>query len=235
MDQKYNTSFIPKKFLSEDVQSGSTSKYIKRRSIVGPGYFIAVLIFIATVGASVALFAYTRILEGSLNEKIVDLKESMEAVKSEDLTEFLELEKQMKNAKYLLENHVAISEVLHKLEMTTLENVQYVAMAYKGASKEEFSTIDLSGVTKSLADVALQIREYEQDKHIITPTITNLTRDPGGVLIQFDVRASVLRDLISYNIAVREGRHGKNPVRLQARPSLAPAEATSDVTDTSTP
>ena len=218
MDQKFNTAFIPKKFLSEDVASGSTSKYVQRRNVVGPGYFIAILIFIAAVGASVALFAYTRIVEGAVETKINELKAQMSELKAEDLTELVELERQMRYAAQFLDKHIAASEVLHKLEEKTIRDVRYAALEYRrGDASPELS---LSGQTRALANVGLQLQEFENERLVTSLALTNLERDPELGLVAFGVKLGIAPELVSYQTAVKEDRHGKAPVpALPTRPA----------------
>ena len=215
MDQKYNTSFIPKKFLAEDVQGGAPSRYIKQRTLVGPGYFVAILIFALTVGASVFLFIYTRATISSIENDTAELQAMMTEVKPEDIAEFLELERQMTIARELLDNHIAVSELLHKLEEKTLSTVQYGIMDFKGDNIA--SSVVLGARTRALANVALQVREYENDRQLVSTALTRLEKDTDLGYITFDTRADILRELLLYNVAIREGRHGKSPVTTPAR------------------
>jgi hypothetical protein len=224
MDHKYNTSFIPKKFLTEDVQAGSASKYIKHRNVVGPGYFIAVLLFIASIGASVALFAYTRILEKSSEEKILSIEKQLEEINEEDLVEFYELERKMKSAQIILDNHVAFSEVLHKLEEKTLRDVQYTTLTFQAVDPASPAILSLLGVARTFPDVALQTQEYLQDGQFVSPTLTTLSKTEDE-LVSFSVNSEINRDLTSYDIATREGRHAKSPVKAAPTPSTQSSNA----------
>jgi len=224
MDQKYNTSFIPKKFLAEDVQGGSASKYVKQRTLIGPGYFIAMAIFVLALGASVALFLYTRVVMNSIEENMTILQAQIDEVRSEDISEFLELEKQMNIASTLLENHIAVSELLHKLEQTTLANVWYAAMNFTGGISAP--AVVIGGSTRALTNVALQMREFEADRHFVTPSLSRLEREAETGLISFDVRSDILKDLLLYEVAVHDGRHGKSQITQPARTST-PVETTS--------
>jgi hypothetical protein len=221
MDQKYNTSFIPKKFLSEDVQSGSTSKYIKRRSIVGPGYFISVLLFIATTVSSVGLFIYTRIIDTAVQEKIDSLTTAMQELKAEDLDEFAELDKQMDVAQNLLDNHVAVTELLHSIEKRTLQDVQYVALAFLRQVDPEPAVVDLNGKTRTLAYVASQAREFEAESNLVGSALRTLGQDDQG-MYAFGIHSAIASDLISYAIAVREERHGKETRATSLTPPASP-------------
>jgi hypothetical protein len=188
MEPKFNTSFIPKKSLQADVVGASSGdKFIGRRTIHGPGYFLAMLIFLVSVIASIGLFGYTKIVENSIQEKIERLKEQKVSfdVKSVDL--LIRADKHITNANKLLMQHVAVSELFTLLETLTLKRVQYTSLKYDGFPGES-AVVVIDGTTQTFQNVALQTEQYRGDVNLTNPVVRELERlDNGSVSFSLDI------------------------------------------------
>jgi hypothetical protein len=164
------------------------------------------------------LFVYTRVIDASVQEKIEFIKIAMQELKAEDLAEFAELDKQMDVAQDLLDNHVAVTEFLHSIEKRTLQDVQYVGLAFLRQADPALAVVDLNGKTRTLAYVASQAREFEAESNFVESSLKTLGQDDQG-MYAFSIHSTIASDLISYAIAVREGRHGKETRITSPAPS----------------
>jgi len=238
MEPKFNTSFIPKKSLQADVSGTTPGRYVHRRSVKGPGYFIALLIFLASVAASVGIFGYTKLVEQS----IADLSKQVEATratfKPEVIGELSRVDTRMRNATTLLHNHVAVSEMFSLLEKITLKDVSYTALEYHMGLDTTPSALVLNGNARTMKSVALQTDQFAKSDYIHDPNVTQLERDFSNDTTTFSIGLSVDPRLISYEQSLDTRM---SAVETSSAPVISEAEAplqthaTSSSASTTTP
>jgi hypothetical protein len=175
MEPKFNTSFIPKKSL-QDVGGNTGGRYVGRRDVYGPGFYLSLLVFLVAVVATVGLFAYSKIIEKSIEEKITLLEAKKAVFSSEDIVALIRADTQIKNAHRLVLEHVTLSELFNHLEKITLKRVQYTGLEYAGFPNE-VGLVTLSGNAKNFQDVALQTEQYRTDTNMRNPIVRELERD----------------------------------------------------------
>lgn len=176
MDQKYNTSFIPKKFLTENVDGGGSSRFVKRRSVIGPGYFLSLLIFLIALVVSGAVFGYTKITQKNIDDKLHQLEGKMKTLDNALIDDFERLDNRMKTANTLIAAHLAPTALLTFLENVTMTDVRYLKLSYDTDSYENTIRGFIAGVSDDYESVALQMDQYRNAQTVNNPVIINLRR-----------------------------------------------------------
>lgn len=190
MDQNFQTSFIPKKSLTED------------RVIVSHSFglitVVAFFIFLTMVIASGGLFFYRGIMKKSIagmENELILAKNRFEPAK---ITQLQVLDKRLRAAGEILGKHIAVSPIFQALQEVTMKSIRYTKFSY------ELTTIDapkvevkMGGVAIGYRSVALQADLLSQEKYFIDPVFSNLTLDDKGNVV-FDLEFSVEPSFVDY-------------------------------------
>ena len=211
MEPKFNTSFIPKKSLQADTGAPGSGgkKYVGRRSVHGPGFFLVLLFFISCVIASLGVFGYTVMIDKRIEEFKGTLDGKKSAFKSSVIEDLIAMDLRISQANSLVANHLALSELFNKLEEVTLKRVQYVGFTYTGKTTEAPASMAVSGVAEKLNEAALQTKAYRDDAKLIRPTVQDLEKDDTDSdisSISFQVNTGIDDSLTSFSAALREER-----------------------------
>jgi len=209
MEPKFNTSFIPKKSLQEDVVGGKPGHYTHRaHSAYGPGYILTLIVFVLTIMASLGVFGYTRIKASSLEELRAKLTKEKDSFQPAIVRRLKELDSRMVVAKELVERHVALSPLFEVLEKSTLRDVQYTKLLYKGIPDTNGWKPDLTldGRASGYAAVAQQTNAYNEVsfRDIILSSLAQDQEKNGASTIgaSFSVRMQASETLVSFNLHV---------------------------------
>lgn len=220
MEPKFNTSFIPKKSL-QDVGGNTSGRYVGRRDVYGPGFFLSLLLFIVAVVSTIGLFAYSKITEKSIEEKVTLLEGKKAVFNSEDIVALIRTDTQIESAHKLVREHVALSELFNHLEKITLKRVQYTGLQYAGFPNET-GLVTLAGNAKNFQDVALQTEQYRIDDNLQNPIVRELERtETGDVDFSIDVLTSI--GLLSFASMLERGSVGGIPDMPQNNLTTPPA------------
>lgn len=225
MEPKFNTSFIPKKSL-QDVGGNTNGRYVGRRDVYGPGFFLSLLLFLVAVVATVGLFAYSKITEKSIEEKITLLEGKKAVFNSEDIVALIRADAQIKNAHKLVLEHVTLSELFNHLEKITLKRVQYTELQYEGLPNET-GLVTLTGTAKNFQDVALQTEQYRTDDSLRNPIVQELERaEKEDVNFSIDVLTNI--ELLSFASMLKRGSVGvpENTQVLEGVPAVNSVQTT---------
>lgn len=201
MDQKFNTSFIPKKFLTENVDGGGSSRFVKRRSVIGPGYFLSLLIFLIALVVSGAVFGYTKITQKNIDDKLHQLEGQMKTLDNALIDDFERLDNRLKTAHTLLAAHIAPTALLTFLEEVTLTDVRYIQLSYNTDTYEKVIRGLIAGVSDDYESVALQMDQYRNAETVNNPVIINLQQSEGeGVTDEkaFEIQFAIDPRFISF-------------------------------------
>jgi hypothetical protein len=212
MEPKFNTSFIPKKSLQADTNTSSENKYVARRTVHGPGFYSMLLLFIISVTACVGVFAYTVIVDRSIEEKKNVLEEKKKAFKISIIDDLIETDARLSSANNLLANHIAISQIFNTLEDITLKRIQYTDFVYTGARAQTPAVLEVTGISDSFQDVALQTWAYRTNEYLHDPVVKELKRKSTNNIdtVDFILEAGVDTSLTSFSLAIKENRIGPN-------------------------
>lgn len=178
MEGKLQTSFIPKQPLVENgakKASGTTSIF----SIIG--WFI----FIVVISASVGVFLYEQYLTKAIDTKNTDLSNRIKSFDTESVDHFIQLDSRLQSAALILNNHLAVSNLLDLIAENTIQSVQFTDFKYSFDDSDKIS-LNLSGKAPSFASVALQSDAFSAEPHLHNQVFSNLGLDQaGGVLFKF--------------------------------------------------
>jgi hypothetical protein len=201
MEPQFNTSFIPKKSLQEDVSGMTPGKYVNRRTVHGPGFFLMLFVFIVTIIAAGAVFGYTKVIEGRIQKSLTALDRDRASYKPETINALKRVDERMKGAAKLTASHQAVSAFLSALEAVTLKSVRYSKLELSGTgdtfTQSGRAQVIVAGDAKDLRSVALQADEFTNNNKFRTPLVTSLERsETGGA--EFTMQVPLDPSLLSY-------------------------------------
>lgn len=215
MEQKFQTSFIPKKQTFQPVISGSLNTAPKQ-PVHGSSLYIAIAIIIfvlslAAVGGAYFWKSYLGKTQVTLQAELAKNKEQFNIGL---VTQLKKINLQIATAQQLLKRHVAISQIFSVLEHLTVTSIRYTAMDFKGAALtysggEGLSgmTVNLKGMGANLPALAFQstvladLASYGLSGMIKNPVISEPKEEINGV-VTFEVMAEVDPASMSYEHAV---------------------------------
>ncbi len=186
MEPKFNTSFIPKKTLQDVGEGGTSGLYVGRRDIYGPGFFLALFLFLVSILATIGLFAYSKIVLGDIEAKLKTLEDKKNIFNTEEISSLIRADKHLSSAKKLVQEHIVSTELLSLLERITLKRVQYVTLEYEGAPTE-VAMVLVSGLAKNYQDVALQTEQYRLNSFLKDPIVRQLEQQRDANNVSFEI------------------------------------------------
>jgi len=190
MEPQFQTSFIPKKPLTQEVSSSPRGKV----SILN---FVSTVFFIGTIVVSGFVYFYV----SGLNTKLSNLKSNLEQEKQAfdyDTIETLQqLSKRIMGAKEILSNHLALSPIFDLIEEITLKTVQYTKFDYTQDINDGSIEVKLSGIAPGYKSIGLQEEEFTKNRYIKNPVFTNLILGEKGE-VSFDVEFTVDKTYLAY-------------------------------------
>src|SRR5581483_10611153 len=137
MDPQVSTSFIPKEALA--AQKARTGG-------VGLFFLLSLLVFVVSIIAAGASFAYAQYITKQLD---VDRG----AFDLPSIVQLQKLDTRIQQAKRLLQKHVALSGLFNFLSKNTLVNVQFTSFEYSLAN-DGSAAIQMDGTADSFATIA---------------------------------------------------------------------------------
>ncbi|MCX6757391.1 MAG: hypothetical protein NTZ44_00705 [Candidatus Nomurabacteria bacterium] len=190
MDQNFQTSFIPKKPLAEDVvvRSGSVNIFL----------ILSIFAFFAVILGSGGLYFYKGVLAKQVDTMSTNLNLAKGRFEPTEITRLQTLDKRLNAAEELLSNHVAISQIFTILQQYTLKTIRYTKFSSSIADPAGLKVnVKMSGQAIGYRSVALQADMFSKNKNIIDPSFTNLSLDNKGNVL-FDLDFSVDPTFVNY-------------------------------------
>lgn len=216
MENSFQTSFIPKKPMTENPRSRS-------RPQTSIFTVLAFAIFIIIGIASAGLFLYKNYLvqqEKTLSTSLETVRNSFE----QDTINQLDLyDKRISASKQILNNHIVLSPMFSLLGSLTIPSIQYTKFDYENNNKE--FDVKMSGVAIDYKSIALQADVFNDAKgrYFKNVVFSNLTKDKNNN-VNFDIDFTVDPELLSYQ---------KDMLLEQATNStMIPANSTNPVSNT---
>jgi hypothetical protein len=188
MDPQVQASFIPKKSLEMTNSRGG--------GFGGLLVLIALLIFIASLVSAGAAFAYTQYLNNAITSKAKSLTLAEGAYDPGTIQDLVRLDNRLKEAKVLLDKHVAASGVFAFLATQTLPNVSFSSFDYV-LGDDGSAKITMQGTADSFSTVALQSDQFGGNKLLKDVIFSSITAAQSGQ-INFGVSATVDPSVLSY-------------------------------------
>lgn len=195
MDQNFQTSFIPKRPVTEDrpVRSSSVSVFL----------FIAVVFLIASIGSAAFVYIY----KTSLTRQVAQMKDDLDKAKGAFEDDFIKdlqtIDRRINTANQVLAGHIAVSPIFQALQQSTLKSIQFTKFTYKitGSGQSSQIDVDMSGKAQSYTSIALESDQLTKNKYIRDPIFSNLTLDDKGNVL-FDLVFSVDPKLVMFSEVV---------------------------------
>ena len=190
MDQNFQTSFIPKKPIIEERTTPSRP--------ISFLVIISIFIFFTVLLASLGLYFYKGILTRNIASMEAELNLAKDRFEPNKITQLQVLDKRLRAANEILDNHIVISPVFQALQLVTMKTVQFTKFSYElGTDKNAKVLIKLSGVAIGYRSVALQSDLLAKNKNLIDPVFSNLSLDDKGNVL-FDLDFSVDQSFVDY-------------------------------------
>ena len=190
MEVKMQTSFIPKKPITENHVGGSG---------VSLFLLLSIILFIAALASAGGVWLWQK----SLISQIEKDKAALVAVKAtyeeDTINPLIRLNDRIEESKKLLAKHVAVSPIFILLQENVLRSVRLKTMhfSYAGDGKVK---IDLSGSASNYDALSRQSDAFGSEalrKFISQPVISDFSPNPDGS-VSFNFTASVDPGLVSY-------------------------------------
>ncbi len=196
---QYQSSFIPKK----PVTVGSFSRHS-----VGLFPFIANIIFVIALMATLLVFVYSKYLEGSISKMETKLTEARISLDPNLINQLYRSDLRIVSSKELVQKHISLSSFFELLQIKVLQNVSFSSFSFNSNDGGSI-TLLMKGNAKNYATLALQAKEFEQDDNFINPIFSDLTlNDRGEVVFVFKshLNAKAVSYLTHFGDTPRTGR-----------------------------
>ena len=207
MDPQAQASFIPKRSLDVSAPRGGGGGLV---------FLIALLIFVASLVAAGAAFAYTQYLNNAITTKAKSLTLAEGAYDPGSIQDLASLDTRLTQAKILLDKHVAATGLFAFLSTQTLNAVSFSNFSYE-LNIDGSAKITLQGTADSFATVALQSDQFDGNRLLSDVIFSGITADATG-RINFSVSATVDASVLSYSASLA---NGAVPVPVSNTPSTA--------------
>jgi hypothetical protein len=187
--QQAPTSFIPKKSLTSD-------SAIRGTNTIGFFMLISLLIFIGSLVAAGAAFAYQAQQNKNLSDNKLSLQRSQSLYDPSAIQDLSRVDSRINNAETLLAKHVAASGVFTLLSSLTLASVSFSSFSYS-VQPDGSAALKLDGQADSFSTVALQSDQLGASKSLKNVIFSNI-QVLSGAQVGFTVDAVVVPSVVSY-------------------------------------
>lgn len=185
MEQEFRTTFIPKKPIAQPTVSSSAPV----GKPVGILFVIAVVIFIISGACAAGAYFYksyqakeTALLADSLEKVQKNLETNV-------VKEFTIMDKRLKNAETLINQHTVIAPLFLALQKSTLPAVRYTKLDVSFDENRNL-VAKLSGESDGYRSIALQSQALAQNTSFKNILFSNFVVTPKG-RVSFDVTFSL--------------------------------------------
>ena len=197
MDQQFQTSFIPKKPVTEaraPVSRGSVSLFS----------VIAMIIFVVSSVLLAGSYFYRLTLTNQRDSLSIDIGNKTKTFDADFLRKVTVLDKRIKASNDVLAKHTLVSPIFTKLEQLSLKTIQFTKfeMSPSIAPAAGPVSIKMSGKAVNYAAIAAESDvlagvNSNKNTYFINPIFSNLNLDDKA-RVSFDLTFSVDKDLVSY-------------------------------------
>lgn len=176
MASDFQSSFIPKEPVTEEVFKK------KKAGILG---VIGVSLFISSLVAYGAMFAYKSIIKSDIKTLQFDLAESEKNIDKKTIKEMSDFSKKLNLIRSIVDKHKISSAFLATLASSTVNQVQFDQFSYNETADGSLS-VSMRGSAASYASVALQENVFSKNEYFRSVSFSNLTLAEKG-FVSFDV------------------------------------------------
>ncbi len=201
MDTKFQTSFIPKKSLTNEQtrpHSDSVSIFL----------IISIIVFVLALATAGGVFAYKKILIKSIADMNVSLVAARNSFEPTFIDNANALNKRIEAAKKLLNSHTVVTPIFDFLENDTLATVKFDTFSYD-LRDNGTSFLVISGQAKNFSSIALQSDIFGKEKFIKNPVFSDLNPDQNGNIV-FKFNSSLDPTFVSYKNSLKSKKLSEN-------------------------
>ncbi len=198
METKFQTSFIPKRPLTPTSGVGASIGVPRKvKTSINIFFDIALFIFIISIGAGGAVYAWKSISKSQQVSYQQTLSEKEKQFKSDLIEELKTANVKIDTAKKLISNHIAMSRIFEAISTFTVVNIRFLELEMSSAADiSKLMTISMKGQGANLPAVAFQadvlgsLTPYGLNKVFKNPIISDPILDENGV-VTFGFKASI--------------------------------------------
>ncbi len=150
MDQNFQTSFIPKRSLSEETPT--------RTSSVSIYLFISVVFLLASLAGAGLVTFYKSSLTKQVAQMRDDLKKAEGAFEGDFIQDLQTIDRRIIASNEVLSNHIAVTPIFEALQIATLKSIQFTKFSYDitGTGAGAKIAVQMSGRAPSYKAIALE-------------------------------------------------------------------------------
>ncbi len=195
MDQEFQTSFIPKKTLSQKPERSSGGSF----GLINVVAFIIMIISLLVAGGA---YLYRDNLSKKVEEMKVSLGRAQNIFEPELLTELETLDRRIDAADQILSKHIAVSPIFKVLEEITLPTVRYIDFTYEvDEVNPDVVHVSMTGEAVSYDAITLQADLFSKNRFIRNPIFSNFSLNKTGG-VEFDLMFDVSKSLVNFEQTV---------------------------------
>lgn len=206
MEQKFQTSFIPKKPIIGTMAGSSIQKLAPEpRSIF---MTIAIVVFVLSLASVGAAYGWKAYLQSVQKDYKTELNNRESEFNIKDIERLKHINVQIDTAKNLVNNHLSASAVFDLISKFTIEKVRFLSLDLsQDAGNSGDLSLKLQGEGTSLTALAFQsqvlgsLEEYNLRSSVKNPIMSDPVKQLDGSY-SFEFSASIDRDALSYKKTV---------------------------------
>ncbi|MFA5934462.1 MAG: hypothetical protein WC827_01065 [Candidatus Paceibacterota bacterium] len=199
METKFQTSFIPKKPITQE--SNTTT---------GVGLFLLISIVIFLISSGIAGWVYLEKnrLIGNINEQKNIINKNKDSLNKDSVSieNFVQLNTRIETSKTLLSKHISVAPLFGFLGERILKNVRFNSFVFSAAGSDATGAnkikVDVSGKAldwRTMAAQADEISKPEWKTIIVEPKISNLSLSSDGS-VMFSLSTFLNPNFVTYKI-----------------------------------
>lgn len=213
MDKEFQTTFIPKKNLTQEAPQSPQSK--ARGAALGIFPILAGIAFFIGIVAAGGAFTYELLLERRIETMRESLARSRGAFEPSLIVELRELDRRLSVANNLLRSHISVSPVFRVIEEVTLQSVKYDSFSY--TFQDSHAAIEMNGIARDYKTVAEQSQILGRNQFASDHIFSNFTLNNQGN-VQFNLGITVGPELVLFENSL--GRAPQNTMRPESHSAI---------------
>ncbi len=197
METKLQTSFIPKKPIVEerDYDSG-----------ISLFLLISIILFIVALATAGGIWVWKNTLTKQIQENKAQLESVRASYEEGTINSLIRLDDRIKEAKTLLDNHIAVSPIFMMMEQNILQKVRLKSLKFTYSPDKKIK-IELAGIARSYEVLSKQAEAFGvvavSTGKISQPVISDFSLTQDGN-VTFNFNTMVDQKLVSYPQMIKD-------------------------------
>ena len=164
---------------------------------------ISIILLSVSLASAAGVYLYNRYIESKIAQSKDSLTLAAKNTTPETIEELNKMSKQLSAAKFVLDRHIAISQLFRALEEHTLKNVQITKLQYK--FEGDTPKIMIDGLASSMNTLAAQSKELSKTKSkFLNVIFSGFDYDKSGY-VKFKVDAEMNKNYMNFTNKVLQG------------------------------